>query len=172
MLDVLRERRPPFSPEAVVVEFAELLRSYRVTKIKGDRYAGEWCRESFRKHGIAYDPAAAPKSDLYRDLLPLVNSSKVRLLGNKRLIAQLTGLERRTSRAGRDSIDHAPGGHDDLANAAAGALVTATERKPRMRMGLSTLPDGKSHWHGEEPLRARIRIVRITEQEAIKEKMT
>jgi hypothetical protein len=32
-------------------------------------------------------------------------------------------LERRTSRAGKDSIDHPPGAHDDIANAAAGALV-------------------------------------------------
>ena len=32
-------------------------------------------------------------------------------------------LERRTSRAGKDSVDHGPGAHDDLANAAAGTLV-------------------------------------------------
>jgi hypothetical protein len=36
---------------------------------------------------------------------------------------QICGLERRTARGGRDSIDHAPGAHDDIANAAAGALV-------------------------------------------------
>src|SRR4029450_12286297 len=41
---------------------------------------------------------------------------------------QLTALERRTSRGGRDSIDHAPGAHDDIANAVAGALVTAYKR--------------------------------------------
>jgi hypothetical protein len=40
-------------------------------------------------------------------------------------LMQLTSLERRTSRAGKDSIDHAPGAHDDVANAVAGALVTA-----------------------------------------------
>ena len=79
VLDVLRERRPPFSPESVVVEFAELLKAYRVTKVQGDRYAGEWPREQFRKHGIVYDPAASPKSDLYGNLLPLVNSGRVRL---------------------------------------------------------------------------------------------
>jgi hypothetical protein len=38
---------------------------------------------------------------------------------------QVTSLERRTARGGRDSIDHAPGAHDDIANAVAGALVTA-----------------------------------------------
>ena len=33
-------------------------------------------------------------------------------------MAQLCGLDRRTARGGRDSIDHAPGGHDDLGAAA------------------------------------------------------
>jgi len=36
-------------------------------------------------------------------------------------VNQLTGLERRTARSGKDSIDHGPSGHDDLANAVAGA---------------------------------------------------
>jgi len=39
-----------------------------------------------------------------------------------RLIAQIVGLERRVSRAGRDSIDHAPGAHDDIANAVSGVV--------------------------------------------------
>ena len=39
------------------------------------------------------------------------------------MISQFLSLERRTARGGRDSIDHPPGGKDDLANAAAGALV-------------------------------------------------
>jgi hypothetical protein len=47
------------------------------------------------------------------------------LLDHPRLATQLVGLERRTARGGRDSIDHAPGAHDDIANAAAGALVLA-----------------------------------------------
>jgi hypothetical protein len=32
-------------------------------------------------------------------------------------------LERRTSPIGKDRVDHGPGGHDDLCNSAAGALV-------------------------------------------------
>jgi hypothetical protein len=39
------------------------------------------------------------------------------------LVSQLCGLERRTARGGRESVDHATSAHDDLANAAAGALV-------------------------------------------------
>ena len=40
-------------------------------------------------------------------------------------MTQITSLERRTVRGGRDSIDHAPGAHDDVANAVAGAVVIA-----------------------------------------------
>jgi hypothetical protein len=69
-----REVKPPFSPEAVTGEFAETLKRYRVTKVFGDRYGGEFPRELFRKHGINYSPSEKPKSDLYRDVLPLINS--------------------------------------------------------------------------------------------------
>jgi hypothetical protein len=120
VIDALRERRPPFSPDDVAAEFSALLKSYRVTTVHGDRYAGEWPRERFRERDIGYEPAEKPKSDLYRDLLPLINARRIELLDDKRLQAQLCGLERRTSRAGKDSIDHGPGGHDDVANAVAG----------------------------------------------------
>ncbi|MGE0750815.1 MAG: hypothetical protein AB7K64_09535 [Variibacter sp.] len=122
LLDVIRERRPPFAPTAVVADFSALLKSYGITSVTGDRYAGEWPREAFRAHGISYEPAPKPKSDLYRDLLPALNSRSVDLLDDPKLMAQLVGLERRTARGGRDSIDHAPGAHDDIANAVAGVI--------------------------------------------------
>ncbi len=125
VLDAVREVRPPFSPESVVIEFAALLARYEIGEVEGDRYAGEWPRERFREHGISYVPAEKPKSDIYKEVLPSLNSGKVELLDNSRLHSQLAGLERRTARGGRDSIDHSPGAHDDLANAAAGALVRA-----------------------------------------------
>ena len=126
MLDVLREVKPSFSPESVVADFAETMKAYGIRKCTGDRFGGEWVVAPFKQHGIAYEASAAPpKSDLYRDLLPMLNSRKGALLDNQRLINQLLGLERRTARSGRDSIDHGPHAHDDVANAAAGALVTA-----------------------------------------------
>jgi hypothetical protein len=123
ILDAVRERRPPFSPEQVVEEFCDLLKRYRVTKVRGDRYGGEWPREQFRKYGINYEPGTKSKSELYLDLLPALNSGGVDLLDIPRLISQLANLERRTARGGRDTIDHPPGSHDDVANAVAGALV-------------------------------------------------
>jgi hypothetical protein len=58
----------------------------------------------------------------------MINSGACDLLEHDRLTQQLVGLERRTARGGRDSIDHAPGAHDDVANACAGALVTAFKK--------------------------------------------
>jgi hypothetical protein len=43
------------------------------------------------------------------------------------MVAQFVGLERRTSRMGRDAVDHAPGAYDDIANAVAGALITKAD---------------------------------------------
>jgi hypothetical protein len=125
VLDAVRERRPPFSPEAVVAEFADLLNRYRVMQVVGDRYGGEWPRERFAQHGINYAVAQKTRSDLYLALLPELNSKRVALLDNSRLVSQLCGLERRTARGGRDIIDHGPGRHDDLANAVAGTLWLA-----------------------------------------------
>ncbi len=125
VLDAALERRPPFSPDGVVQEFAATLKLYRLKSVTGDRYGGEWPRERFAVSGIRYEASERPKSDLYRDLLPILNSGKAALLDLPRLTSQLCALERRTSRGGRDSIDHAPGSHDDIANAVAGAITLA-----------------------------------------------
>jgi hypothetical protein len=129
VVDCVRERRPPFSPSDVVTEFAQLLREYRVTRVTGDKWAGGFPPEAFRTAGISYEPAPKPKSDIYVELLPLLNSGRLVLPKNDRLVQQLVALERRTARgSGRDSIDHPPGANDDVANAVAGAALLA--RKP------------------------------------------
>jgi hypothetical protein len=106
----------------VVIEFSAILNSYRISNVIGDRYAGE-------------------KSDLYRELLPAINTRMVDLLDDVRLLAQIVGLERRTARGGRDSIDHAPAAHDDVANAAAGVGRRAGVDQLRIR----------SHGLGQRP---------------------
>lgn len=127
VLDCVREARVPFSPDAVCKDFAAVAKSYGLASVTGDHYAGEWPRERFAVHGITYQPSERSKSDLYRELLPLMNSGRVALLDVPRLKAQLTALERRVARGGRDSVDHPPNGKDDVANAAAGALVLAAQ---------------------------------------------
>ncbi|MEO7189493.1 MAG: hypothetical protein ABI051_00405 [Vicinamibacterales bacterium] len=123
VLDVVREVRPPFSPSAVIAEFARTCILYGCSSATADRWGGQFPVEGLSRFGVSVRPSERVKSDIYLELIPLVNSRRVRLLDEPRLLTQLGGLERRTARGGRDSIDHGPGGHDDLANAAAGALV-------------------------------------------------
>jgi len=132
VLDVVRERRPPFNPEGVVKEYCELLKAYRVSGVYCDRYAGEWVRAAFTKNGIEVVWSEKSASELYLEFLPLLSSKKVELLDNKHLITQLASLERRTRSGGKDLVTHPPGGHDDIVNAVAGVSVYASNNNQRM----------------------------------------
>lgn len=123
VLDLLREIRPPFDPESAVEEFSQTLKDYGVGQVRGDHYAGDWPKRRFLHHSIQYITSAAAKSRIYLEWLPILNAGRCDLLDDPRLIFQASTLERRTSRVGKDTIDHPPGGHDDMVNCAAGALV-------------------------------------------------
>ncbi len=120
--------------------------SYGCGTVVGDRYAGNWPSEQFSKRNIVYRPSEKVKSDIYRDMLPILNSRRCQLLDIPRLISQLHGLERRTARGGKDSIDHAPGAHDDLANAVAGALVLAAHHDVPLNFHAPILGPGRDEW--------------------------
>ena len=116
-----RQMNPSLSARVVERAFEE--------DAAGDKWGSEFVRERFRDCGITLEPSDRTKSDLYLELLPILSSSRIRLIDNKRLLAQLIGLERRTARSGRDSVDHGPGLHDDIANACAGAVLAASGRR-------------------------------------------
>jgi hypothetical protein len=143
-IDAVYAKQPPFSPSHVVDEFAEVLRGYRIRQVCGDRYGGEFPRELFRRHSIEYRIAPKSKSELYQALLPLLNSGRITLPRNDTLIKQLVGLERRVSRSGKELIDHGQRGHDDIANACAGAaeLCSEANRTPMAVYGRYGTPDG------------------------------
>jgi hypothetical protein len=170
VLDAVREIVPPFSPEAVVSEFAALIKSYGLRSVTGDRYGGEFPRELFRRHGVDYRISERTRSDLYLTLVPAINSRRVSLLDLTRLEAQLVGLERRTARGGRDSVDHPPGGHDDVANAVAGALLTAADAARRAGVIVMTYGMGGPLVAQDAPRpRAWVRRT-VTEQEQLRER--
>ena len=126
VIDALREVKPPFSPAFAITQFVSLLKAYRIYTVEGDAYGGEFAREPLRKHSISYVLTKKGKSELYaHHLLPMLNSGRVALLDDARALQQIVGLECHTARAGRDKIDHAPGGHDDLANCIAGLVARA-----------------------------------------------
>ena len=125
VLDFLKEWKPGFKPEAVVAECATICKAYRCFRVTSDRFSREWIREQFRFYGIETDFSHLSASELYLDFLPLVISRTVELPDHKRLMGQLANLERRVRSGGYDLVTHFPGQHDDLANAAAGAVVFA-----------------------------------------------
>jgi hypothetical protein len=120
VLDLARERHG--SPNDIAAEYATLAKAYGTALVVGDSYAFMWPREAFIRVGVDYRQADRVRSDIYRDFLPLMSSSRVELLDNPR---QLCGLERRVGPSGKDQINHPDKGHDDLINAAAGALIYA-----------------------------------------------
>jgi len=137
VLDVIGERRAPFAPDSVTDEFAAVFKQYRCASIFGDNYAAEWPKERFPTRGIQYDVCDMNRSELYLAMLPLINSGRVDLLDNARMISQFVSLERRTARSGRDTVDHSPNSHDDVSNSVAGAVVMASSTSqfvPNARM--------------------------------------
>jgi len=123
VVDAVRAWSPPFNPSGVVEECAALLARYGVSRVTGDRYAGEWPREAFRSRGVEYEVAAKDRSALYLELLPRVNAGDLVVPRDPALLRELRGLERRRGPSGRDRVDHHPGAHDDRANAVAGLVA-------------------------------------------------
>ena len=140
VVDLLRAWEPPFNPELVVKEIADILKQYRMDKIIGDRYAAQWVESSFEKQRIRYQPCDKAKSDLYLNFEGYVNTRLIELPNDKKLITELTTLERRRGKAGKDSVDHPPRGRDDLANAIAGLCYEGMRAEdllfPHLRCGI------------------------------------
>jgi hypothetical protein len=159
VLDLIRVADPPFAPGEVISNtFAPVLHAYGITKISGDRHAQGFVSAALHSVGVTFEPTKLSKSELYGELLPLVNTGMVEILDLAVLRTQLLALQRRSVRGARDSIDHPSGGHDDLANVCAGALtlVTGVGVKAKKRVifsigdGDETLPRDK-----DERLRAQ-----------------
>ncbi len=65
VLDAVRERKPQFSPDDCVAEFAQLLRAYRVSEVVGDKMGRLFCERELQ-HGIGYRVSELTKTELYR----------------------------------------------------------------------------------------------------------
>jgi hypothetical protein len=157
VLDVMRERVPPFRPEAVVEEFCGVLKGYGINEVESDRYAGEWVTDAFRKFGVRVKASELSASELFLELLPRISQGSIELLDSKRLRSQLANLERRTGPGGRDQVMHFPGSHDDLANATAGVIFLASKGAQRVgRVFFSGRPASPSLQPFAPPRRGRV----------------
>jgi hypothetical protein len=125
VLDAILEIKPPVVPSQAVLQVDRLAREYGLGVVHGDNYAAEWVREEFRKVGAEYQRTKKRATDLYLELLPMLNSARVELLDNATMRRQFLSLQRSVRPGGLEKVDHPRGQHDDIANAVAGALVLA-----------------------------------------------
>jgi hypothetical protein len=120
--------------------------SYGLRTACGDRYAAEWVATAFEKRGVGHNHCELPRSALYLNLLPHLNSRTVRLLDNQRAVSQIASLERRTGRGARDTIDHPRDAHDDVANAIAGLVYVAAQRPKTETIYVGSYDDPFAGW--------------------------
>ena len=89
ILDSLKIAKAPHDPHLTTSQFAEILREYRVNRVFGDRYSGEWVKQAFMQHGITYETTELNKSQIYLEFQPMLTRNQCELLDNRQLVAEL-----------------------------------------------------------------------------------
>jgi hypothetical protein len=127
MIDAVRERKPRFVPAQVIGEYAALLKSYGISEVWGDKFAGGFHADEWARNGIAFRAAPFTTSENYLRSLPALLARRVRLLDNATLRNQLTSLERRVGASDKETVSHPQhaNAHDDVAAAVGGVIATA-----------------------------------------------
>lgn len=112
LVDAVRERKPRFVPSEVIKEFAALLKSYNISEIRGDNFAGGF-EDEWLRNGIRFIEADFSTSENYLRALPMVLAQRARFINNSTLRNQFASLERIVG-AGREKVDHPKhaGAHD------------------------------------------------------------
>jgi hypothetical protein len=125
VIDALTEVRPPFSPPDAVAQIAATLKTYGITHACADRWGLNFVASEFARHNIELDYSDKPSSEIFRQALPIIRSSRARLVDNERMLTQFCNLERRILPGGNERIGHPERGnhHDDVAVVTAGCLV-------------------------------------------------
>jgi len=126
VIDYLRQSKPPFNPHEIIAGIAGILKDWGVQQVTGDAYAGNFIPSAFARHGIAYQPAKLSASELYIAALPAFTSGSLSLLDQADVVTQLVNLRRKIGSAGKETVLHMRGQHDDLANALCGLIHICT----------------------------------------------
>jgi hypothetical protein len=150
VIDAVRYHNAPHDPLIVAAEISKFLATYGLTSALADNYAAEFATSAYREAAVALTPAEINRSEAYLHLLPLFTTGRIEIPDDPRLRAELLGLERRTSGAGRETIDHRPGAHDDVANClalAAYACGRASAGAQGLFVARSTALDGYAEQH-------------------------
>lgn len=130
IVDVVRSRRPQFNPDEVTAQYCELLKSFHIREVRGDKYSGDWASSAFEKYGIHYERSEKSKSELYIESESIFNTERVELPSRPSLIDQLKILVRKARSGGHDSVDSDSGQPEDEANVVAGLIWLLSSSEP------------------------------------------
>jgi hypothetical protein len=152
IVDVIRSRPPKFNPEEVTGQYAELLKSYGVTTVTGDKFSGDFALNIFAKYGVTYERAEKPKSELYLEVEGAFNTGRIDLPNRETVLSQFKSLVRKTRSGGRDSVDTDSGQPEDEANVCAG-IIDLLSGRVGAEAGFfmtehSVYPTGDHGWSG------------------------
>jgi hypothetical protein len=131
IIDAVRRWPSPHDPAVVAREVAAFLKNYGLFNATADQYGAELSRSIYGEAGINLMASEVTRSDAYLYMLPLFTADRIEIPDDETLRRELLGLERRTGRNGKDTVDHGTSrfSHDDVANSAAiSAYVTARSR--------------------------------------------
>jgi hypothetical protein len=128
IIEVVRSRAPKFNPEEVTAQYCELLKSYHVYEVTGDKFSGDFASSLFQKAGINYQRAEKSKSELYIEAEGAFNAGLVEIPNREPLTSQLKSLVRKARSGGRDSVDTDGGAPEDEANALCGLIFMLQDR--------------------------------------------
>jgi len=139
--DLVKHRQAPFKPSEVVKEACDDIKRFRLAHVTGDAYAGEWPRERFAENHFGYVVSERTKHEVYKALMPGINSRDVLFLDDAYQHDELISLKRRVTPLGKDIIDHPPQGHDDAINSGAGALLLAYDEGQWLKPPAEEVPE-------------------------------
>jgi len=147
----------------VVKEIADLLRQYKISRVTGDRYAGQWVRQAFREAHILYLESERDRSQAYLECEPLFATGRILILDHPLMVREWKQLERRPRPGGRTQVDHPSSGHDDHANSVALAASLAIGGGKEPELYTFALEPGDPLPQPPQP------VVLTTEEQAAKE---
>lgn len=130
----------PHDPLVVAREAAAFLRTYGLSTAIADSYAAGFATSTYREAGVALMPADVTRSAAYLHMLPLLTTGRFEIPDDPILRQELLALERRTGSSGKDSVDHPPHGHDDVANAMALAAYAASRTAAPQEISIHVEP--------------------------------
>ncbi|MQY57100.1 hypothetical protein GH140_02775 [bacterium] len=149
VVDLVRSHTPKFNPDEVTAQCCKLLKTYKIGRVCGDKFSGDYASSAFEKRDVRYKRSEKTKAELYLEAESAFNTEQVDLPSKEPLVTQLKNLVRKTRSGGKDSVDTDSGAPEDEANVVAGLIELLSGKRSGSRVRIRSLTD--DNFYDEEP---------------------